>query len=189
MLLTTFVAALLLTVVILYRELIPLRQEVARLRDEVGELYVVDETKPHAIQAETDNVLEWRWRIWVPKGIKYRVRVYGGLVPAAGFPKDGSTVYLHESGEQVVRYVIRRDPRTNLWNGELRTVGAAVSADEQAWVEWTSRTSTSSGVGQSTKSFEPTETIELIRHRVSQANTSAAIPDPADGFMVWLEPN
>lgn len=35
--------------------------------------------------------------------------------------------------------------------------------------------------------FPPGETVELCRHRVSQAGPSLDIEDPAAGFLTWLE--
>jgi hypothetical protein len=185
----TAIVALSVTVAMLYRELGPLREEVSRLRNEVGELNVEDPTKLHAIRVETDNELEWKWRIWIPEGASYRLRGDGGPVPKEGYPMTGGTMYLREPGEHVIRYQIRRDPRDGRWNGSLHTQTGSVGKDHQPWVEWSSRTSTGSGVGTSTRSYEIDQRVEIIRHRVSQANSSANIEDPAAGFIVWLEPN
>lgn len=189
LLLVTAIIALSVTVAMLYRELIPLREEVARLRNELGELNVEDPTKLHAIRVETDNELEWKWRIWIPEGASYRLRGHGGPVPKEGYPTTGGTTYLRESGEHVIRYRIRRDPRDGRWNGSLHSPTGSVGKDHQPWVEWSSRTSTSGGVGSSTRSYETDQRVEIIRHRVSQASSSTNIEDPAAGFMIWLEPN
>ncbi len=98
-------------------------------------------------------------------------------------------MYLRESGEHVIRYLIRRDPRDGRWNGSLHTQTGSVGNDHQPWVDWLSRSSTGGGVGSSTRSYEIDQQVEIIRYRVSQANNSANIEDPAAGFVVWLEPN
>lgn len=189
LLLATTLMALAVTVAMLYRELGPLRKEVARLRDETGELNVMDPARLHAIRVDTYSELEWKWRIWIPEGAVYRVRGHGGPVSKQGYPKGGGTIYLREPGEHVIRYVIRRDPRDHRWYGGLHTPTASAGKDHQPWVEWTSRTSTSGGVGTSTESYSVRERVELIRHRVSQAPDSEKIEDPAAGFLIWLEPN
>jgi hypothetical protein len=188
LLLVTAIVALSITVVLLYRELVPLREEVARLRDEVGELNIEDPGRLHAIRVDTKDELEWKWRIWVPEGAGYRVRVSGGEVSSAGFPGDGGTLYLREPGEHVIRYLIRRDPPDNRWTGTLHTRSGSVGGDDHPWVEWGSQTSTGGGVGPSTESFDPGQRVEIIRFRVSQAKSSAAIEDPSAGFLIWLEP-
>ncbi len=96
---------------------------------------------------------------------------------------------LREAGEHVVRYVIRKDPRTDSWKGSLQARSGSVGADGQPWVEWPSRTYTSAGVGLSTVQKGVDQTIELMRMRVGQdVSNSNNIPDPAPGFMIWLEP-
>jgi hypothetical protein len=188
LLLVTAIVALSVTVAMLYRELGPLRAEVVRLRNEVGELHVNDPAKLHAIRVETDSELEWKWRIWLPEGATYRLRGEGGPVPETGFPATGGTMYLREPGEHVIRYVIRRDPRDGKWYGSLHAQNGSVGKDLQPWVEWGSRTSTSSGVERRTQSFHPDETVVLIRHRVSQKDSSEKMEKAAEGLMVWLEP-
>lgn len=160
-----------------------------RLRDEVGELSIDDPKKLYAIRIETDSYLDWRWRIWIPKGRTYRLRCVAGEVPAEGRPQErGGTIMLYDDGDQVIRYQIRRDPRDGKMYGSLSVPGASVSKDEHAWVEWGSWTSTTGGVGTSTCAYPPDKTIELCRHRVSQANSSSGIEDPSAGFLIWLEP-
>jgi len=190
LLLVTTIVALSITVVMLQREVGPLREEVARLRNEVGELNVGDLKKLHAIRIDTDSELEWKWRIWVPEGVSYRLRSNGGQIPKEGYPGQGGTMYLREPGEHVIRYLIRRDPRNGHWNGSLHTQTGSVGKDHQPWVEWSTRTSASGGVGSSTQSFETDQPVEIIRHRVSEkTDSSANIEDPAAGFVIWLEPN
>ena len=189
LLLLTTIVALSVTVAMLYRAIGPMRQELLQLRNEVGRLHIEDPTKLHAMQVQTDNELEWKWRIWVPEGKGYRVRSHGGLVAKEGFPSDGGTIYLRESGEHVIRYRILRDPRDGHWYGSMHAPGGSVGKDQQPWVKWRSRTSTSGGVSSSTRSFDSTaKRVEIIRHRVSEtAKSSLNIEDPAAGFMIWLE--
>lgn len=75
LLLITTIIALSITVTMLYREVGPMRQELKRLRSEVGELHIEDPRKLHAVRVETDQNLDWKWRIWVPEGKRYRVYV------------------------------------------------------------------------------------------------------------------
>ncbi len=187
--LMTTVVALGVTVYLLYQEVAPLRAEVKRLRDEVGELHVEDKSKVHAIRVETDNELEWKWRIWVPVGAIYNLRGFGDEIPNDGFPDTGGTIYLREPGEHVVRWVIKRDPKNGRWAGSLHQGGSSAGSDTQPWVEWPARSGAISGVGTSTRVFEPHEQVELARHRYENKNNPPAKPtDPLPGFMIWLEP-
>jgi hypothetical protein len=189
LLLTTTIVALSVTVGMLYRELVPMRQELARLRQETGRLDIGDPTRLHAIRVNTDNDLEWRWRIWVPEGLSYRVRVVGGPISGQEYPVDGGSFHLHKPGEHVIRYCISRNPKDGHWCGKLYSASGKVGEYNQSWVEWSRQTSTSVGVPSSTVSYDATaKRIDLIRHRVSQTATSSnAIEDPAAGFLIWLE--
>jgi hypothetical protein len=178
-----------ITILMLWREVGPLREEVRRLRDEAGMLVVDDPTKVHAIEVNTRDELTWKWRVWIPKGRTYIVRGNGGGIPMEGFPKDGGSMPIYEPGEHVIGYEIDRDRTNGQWYGKTTLAGTgSVGKDHQPWVEWTSRTSTGGGVPKSAQSFETGEHIELIRHRVSQASDSSKIEDPSAGFMIWLEP-
>ncbi len=163
-------------------------KENQRLRDEAGELSIDDKSQLHAMRIPTDNYLEWAWRIWIPEGREYRLRSFGGKVPKEGWPQHGGTMWMRSPGEQVVRYRILRDPRDGHWYGSLSTRGGSVGKDRQVWVGWDSRTSTTGGIGATTEAYPPDQTVEICRHRVSQADSSDQIEDPAAGFVIWLQP-
>lgn len=187
--LVTTIVALAIAVGMLYREVAPLRAEVKRLRAEVGELDVRDKSKIHAIQVPSGSKLEWKWRIWIPEGVSYQMRAVGEDVPQEGFPEFGGTTYLREPGEQVIRYVIERDPKRGGWAGKLVYDGGSLGSDEQPWVEWSSWSAGGHGVGDSTKVFEPGERILIARRRYTNENDPPKSPyDPLPGFMIWLEP-
>lgn len=188
LLLLTTVVALAVVVALQWRELQPLRDEVRRLRNEVGELTVDDPGKFHAIRVETDNRFEWKWRIWIPAGARYKLHAVSEAVPAAGYPEPEGTISLSEPGEHVVRYLIRRDPRDDRWYGALTVGTTSVGKDRHDWVEWNSTMSQSAGVSRTTREFEPSETVLLYRLRVADSDKTDEIADPAPGFLIWLEP-
>jgi hypothetical protein len=164
-------------------------KENQRLRDELGELSVDDETQLHAIRTSSGEKLEWAWRVWIPEGHEYRLRGDGGQIPKEGWPHEGGTNYLRDAGEHVIRYRILKDPRDGKWYGSLSTRGGSVGKDHHEWVEWGSSTSTTGGVGTVTEAFpnDRDDIVELCRHRVSQKNSTSKIEDPAAGFVIWLE--
>jgi hypothetical protein len=171
-----------------HRELVPLRSEVRKLRNEVGPLSIEDESKFHAVRAPSHDEYTWRWRIWIPAGQKYRVTYVGEKIPASGLSTPRVNATLSESGEHVVEYRIRPDVRSGVWSDLLRAGNVGVGSSQQEWVSWKQKTSTTAGVGESTQNFEPGEPIVLARHRVSQtANDSGSIEDPSAGFLIWLE--
>lgn len=200
MLLTTFVAMVVSLLVStgtnrrLARSNESLAKENRRLRDEVGELSIEDESQFHATRIPTDSALEWTWRVWIPEGQRYRLRCVAGKVPKEGWPSGrGATITLGTAGEHVIRYSIRRDPKDDRFCGWLSTRGASGGGgsvgwgDEHAWVQRPPKVCTTGGVGTSTRAYPMDRLIELCRHRVSQANSSEDIEDPSEGFLIWLE--
>lgn len=160
-----------------------------QLRDELGELSIGDETQLHAIRTKNGEGLEWEWRVWIPEGHEYRLRGDGGEIPEQGWLQRGGTIYLRKAGEQVIRYRIYKDPREGKWYGKLSTRSGSVGKDPHPWVDWGSTTTTTSGVGNTTRAFpnDGDDIVELCRHRVSQQGSTNKMEDPAAGFLIWLE--
>ncbi len=188
LLLLTTIAALGVAVWKLGSEVVPMRAEVRRLRVEVGDLVVEDESKLYAIQAHTDSELTWKWRMWIPPGKSYRIRCVDGPVPKDGFTEGGGTIYLHSSGEFWVAYRIRRNPRDGKWYSSLSHAEGGVGKDLQEWVEWRSISTETSGVGHMSVACDPDSPQVLIRHRVKKIGEPNGFEEPTSGFMIWIEP-
>jgi hypothetical protein len=172
----------------LYAELVPLRAENRRLRDEVGELSIEDETKFHAVAVRTDDDLTWKWRIWIPQGGKYQLHYSSEQIPETGFAPSHGWISVGEAGEHWVEYRIRQDAESGQWMDQLLTQGGSVGSSQQDWVGWGGHTSTGKGVYNSTQSFDVGKPVVLKRFRVSQASSTSAMSKQTAGFMVWLEP-
>ena len=98
-------------------------------------------------------------------------------------------MWIRDAGEMWVEYRIDKNPRSGKWRGTMVTKNGSVGGDEQQWVEWGNRSGTGGGVGTSTRTVEPGETLLITRQRFGQSVPSSDdIPDPAPGFMIWLEP-
>jgi hypothetical protein len=189
LLLVVAILALGITVWQLYAELVPMRAELRRLRDEVGELTIEDDTLLHAIEVRTPEEYVWKWRVWIPEGAGYTLHHSGEDIPKAGFPASHSTITLGDTGEGWIEYRISRDARTGQWMDKLSTSGGSVGSSQQDWVEAGSRVSTGDGVGTRTQAFDTGQTVVLARQRVSTtAKDSSKIEDPSAGFMIWLVP-
>jgi len=168
------IVGLAIVVVQLWREAEPLRAELRGLRDEVGRLSIDDPAKPHAMQVRTGDKFAWKWRIWVPEGQKYRVKVAMQDIPATGFSTSNGMIALDKSGETWIEYRISRDPKTDHWMDEFVTEEGSVGSSSQPWVTWERSVSTTEGVGKTTRVFEPGVIIPIVRHRVSEKVSSSA---------------
>jgi hypothetical protein len=69
------VVALVATVVVLYRDMGQLQQDISRLRDKHGELNITDYTQIHIRNLLTEREFEWTWRIYLPEGTDYRLSI------------------------------------------------------------------------------------------------------------------
>ena len=184
------IVAMAIVIGLLYTELVPLREENARLRDEVGELTIEDDSKFHAILTPQSNhsELTYKWRIWIPLGKSYQLRYESRAIPKQGFPSGHGTIAIMEPGEQWIEYCIFRDADSGKWHDMLQTRQVSVSGTFQDWPDWPSRMGGGTAVGDTTRVFDPDQRIELARWHVSQAKSSAQIEDPSAGYMIWLDP-
>lgn len=84
LLLLTAIVALTITVVLFYRELEPLRSELKKLREETGQLTIVDPSKIHAIRLPTEDDEPRRYRIYLPPGATYNFNYQANRIPKQG---------------------------------------------------------------------------------------------------------
>ncbi|QDU87601.1 hypothetical protein Pla175_09660 [Pirellulimonas nuda] len=193
LLLLTTIVALGLTTGMLWREVGPLRQEVQQLRNETGKLIVEDPTRLAAVQCPQTDELSWKWRVWLPAGHNYLVRTAGDdggqVVPATGFIPSLSGQVLESGTENVIEYRIRRDLQTDVWRGSVRIAGQLrVTSGNHDWVDWPMRCSKTGGVNGTTESQDAKNPMVLMRFQIAEVNRSDEIPDPARGFLIWIEP-
>jgi hypothetical protein len=133
----------------LYAEVVPLRMENRRLRDEVGELTIEDESEFHAMAVRTDDEFTWKWRIWIPKDVVYRLGYNSQRIPKTGFPPSQGWVTISGGGEHWIEYRVRRDPRSGKWMDGVQASFGGLGSVQQDWVDWPTRAATGEGVGAS----------------------------------------
>jgi hypothetical protein len=81
-LLLTTIVAMAIVIVQLWREVGPLRVELAARRGEMGQLFIADNQKAHGIGVDWDKDGTWRWRLYLPetpfRASRWRTRTYVG---------------------------------------------------------------------------------------------------------------
>lgn len=182
-----------IVIVQLWREVSPLRKETRRLRDEVGELSIEDDTKIHAIEVRTRDPLTWKFRVWVPQGQKVKVRARWGDVPRTGVPEAKAGFDLNE-GENWVTYRVNRGQDEDEWYVELESAYSGVGQkiqEKERWWQWPKSAGIwGEGVQHSTGAFDDDQdTFILKRWRVAITLNSDDFKkmETPDGFMIWLE--
>jgi hypothetical protein len=189
-LLVVTIVAMAIVIWQLYVEVVPLRVENRRLRDELGELSIEDDTQFHAILTPQLNPGDhaFKWRIWVPQGRRYVLRYASQSVPKQGYPQPGGMLAINDPGEQWIEYRVFKESDSGNWRDILDTQNASVSGGYQKWPDWATRTGTGKCVGTTTEVFKPDQTIELARWHIGQASSSTQITYPSAGFLIWLDP-
>jgi hypothetical protein len=203
------VMGLLLLVIQQWREVEPLRQEVRRLRTELGYLVIEDPTKVYAIRAQSIEAIEpntWRWRLYLPPGGKYSLNVFSGHISGLvrqpqmkqfeAAKRDGlgklSSRKL-EAGE--LKLDIKLVAEGEQWI--LETVPGGSHRIPQAYAEWLSLRRDAMaifGVSQEQKVFENGQPVMLMyiprpRFTTNSAGRSVTnLPSrDTDAIVVWLE--
>ncbi len=191
------IAGMAIVIVQMWREVGPLRQEVRRLRDEVGELTIEDETKLHAIQVRTNDEMTWKFRFWIPPGADVSLKFKWGNIPLNTYPNpDIIKSHLH-AGEQWVALSVQRDRAGEGWQCFLECARASdTTLPIPAADQWFLRPNggfAGMGVGNGSKvddADDGTKTFLLQRYREAPLRSPiSAMDDPNDlpGFIIWLE--
>jgi hypothetical protein len=210
LLLFTLFAALVLTSLLMYRRLSEAERELSKLRREAGYLKIEDESLFHAITVPCDEPLTWKWRIFLPKGSKYRWTLASGdAIPQSGLPKgqfcsmsSDEQIPRSKGVEAVVTAVIRKDPEPDNKRWFFRVSLRSVDDNANSVAETSipddlmrkiiqSHCSETAQIGQlNQETRKPGETIDFLKCRLGEPtspNSWTISPNPQPGFSVWLE--
>jgi hypothetical protein len=170
----------------LWLELKPLREEVVKLRAEQAGLRIETLDKVHAIRVPSDELLKWKWRVWIPDRTNVRVRYKWGDIPTSGFPDKFADCGFSGPGEHLVTLSATRDPQTAEWWAYLETRHTDYTLDfdrlrrtiilreegdthirmpipdEHLWFNWPLREGTREGVGDATVSLADHEKTMVL---------------------------
>jgi hypothetical protein len=209
------IAGMAIVIVQLWREIGPLRHEVAKLRTEQGLLVVEDSTKVHAIQLPSlvhDGV--WKFRVYIPSGGRFRAVLVVNKIPYSGLPSvprplrssflgpiTTGTFADMDDGEHLltVGEVKGVDGRPCIvferYGPGARRLSNNPRIDDQTWPRKVSgNVAEVNGVSDSTQIAESKGELVLIRLRRIYQSEGVVSYGPyddgtlADGFMLWIEP-
>lgn len=209
-LLVLTIVALAVTVWRQNSEVSPLRQEVRRLRQELGHLTIDDENKIYAIQVPSADSDTKRFRVYLPKNRKFVLCSRIHTIPGkklghsrqewfATLGGSGSTATI-DSGEFTIDvYVKRSDEKPDHWNlhHNINGHGGGLVGSKMPWLNDRRAWTTSADVGLDKQierdADEGLVLFELRQgnlkefpggHSVAQADESKEQP----GVMMWIEP-
>lgn len=196
----------------LWREVSPLREEMFRLRQELGYLSIKDENKIYAIEVLSGDPDVRRFRVYLPKNKSFKI--YDRIHTLPGRPRGMSradwlksslqsrsgTTSSIDGGEFTIECRVRRDPETkDQWKLEHTILGRGTGSvgsgmpwlsDRRAW-----STSSDVTVGKQ-QECNPDEGVVLYTLRQAvvkefKGGYSTSSPDEtkdAPGVMLWIAP-
>jgi hypothetical protein len=211
----TLCLALLLTSVLMYRRMadaehrmVQAEAEAALMRKAAGYLVIGDRKLVHGFKIATHEEFRWRWRLFIPSGHDYSIKVASGDLPQEGIPDHAEyDEPMNYVGEIVVcadveqskvedKYVMT----LSIWNEKLDLVRGTYCPEKQRNVFDTSIPISASAIEKlhvgpvegriefgdgGTQTSDPNQPIILLSRILIPQDGDASAPGP--GIMIWLE--
>jgi hypothetical protein len=187
------------------RKLQETQQALAVANSELGSLTVEDQGRYAALSLPTFGPMQWRWRLHLPQGRRYRLRwAADNNVPESGIPQVPRSNQIElldqyakpiATGEPFILTMAVHKNNAGKWvlQAVLPTRSTAINIDPAPeWLDeehsngWGSRVMGSEG----TESVALTEPLVLLRYRKGKEVPPGAVTidmQPTDGIMVWIE--
>lgn len=166
-----------------------LESEVVLLRKEVGHLGPIDPNRINIIQVPTPNEpLVWKWRIYVPAGMRFDAGITFNDIPPHGVPNAPFSALAMESNENGILLTAAITPDTPNGNNITLSIGTGCMIGNRTnlpLADWFAESSESEIVGTGgPETFSFDQTITLIRYRLCDPKTGVTPTGDARGFMI-----
>ena len=186
------------------RQLSTILPELRQLRDEQGQLSIEDESKFHAVALDSEPNT-WRWRLFIPKGVRYKWNIACEDIPQNSPPtRPGvSTVsnepYWENDNEVLVTARLREGENGN-WtlsvtskigdsDNQMGNTALKIPAEK---IEWMTNVGSTDGriIGsRGTVARDPLAPIILLQRRPCEKQPDGRY-QPSEktmpGYMIWL---
>ena len=187
------------------RQLATAQLEVRQLRDELGYLSIDDRAKFHAVALDSGEPNTWQWRLFIPKGARYKWNIACHDIPKnsppsrAGITAVSNEPYWDTENEVLVTARLREADEENwtlsvtskIGDSKHQMSGATIKIPRDK-IEWMSAVSVTDGrvIGShGTDVRDADGPIILLQRRACEKQPNGSYR-PSDGFMpgfmVWL---
>jgi hypothetical protein len=187
------------------RQLATALLELRRLRDETGYLTIDDRTKFHAVALDSGEPNTWQWRLFLPKGARYKWNIACHDIPRdsppaqAGVTAGSNEPYWKSENEVLVTARLREADEgswtlsvtSKIGDSDNQMSGATLKIPPDK-IEWMSTVSSTDGQVIGTDGVavrDPDGPIILLQRRACEKRPNGTYQPsdgPMPGFMVWL---
>ena len=187
------------------RQLATVQLKLRQLRDEVGYLTVQDRTKFHAVALESSEPNTWQWRLFLPKGAKYKWNIACEAIPMSSPPAQAGTTatsnepYWETDNEVFVTAKLREADDGDWTLSVTSKIGASknqmagatlkIPRDKIAWMSKISSTDGQVIGSNGTAVRDADAPVILLQRRACKKEPNGSYQpadEPMPGFMVWL---
>jgi hypothetical protein len=205
MLILFAIVCLAIPLVIQSRRLRDAEIELSKLRDETGRLTITDRNKIHVLAVASAEPGSWRWRIFMPKGLRYGWSLAAGDIPGKGLPKSKTDSFWNAQGEDQDREVLVTATLMRMENGDWRLSvssrigesdqqmgGGNISFADEIWKSAHSGCEVREVLGsKAVKLIDPGEPIVLFVQRgcgTPPDGGQGPTEDATPGYAIWMNP-
>jgi hypothetical protein len=179
--------------------------ELRQLRNEVGYLSIDDRSKVHVVAVDMNEPNTWRWRIFLPQGVRYSWCLGFGDIPAKGVPQPKlqhiSNEPYSDNDVEVVLTARLRQLDDGDWSLSVSSMigdqtyqmgGARVTipSEEMRRIQKVSVYDGQIRGTRGTETLNPKKPIVLLQKRVCEKQPDGSYrpsANPMPGYMIWME--
>jgi len=174
------------------------RDELLKLRNELGHLTIVDPTRLNIISVPTEEDGKRRWRVYVPKGARYTLSAVTQEIPAKGRPSGKQSRISTPPPEGEFTLTVRTEGNEKAgWRLSVSTghgkASLGIADDHAGWLKGIGgggECAARAG-GQGTETFARGQSFDLLRQHQWTPDRSGAFtspgPKPSDGVLIWVD--
>jgi len=188
------------------RRLSSAQLELRKLRDEAGYITIEDESMFHAVALDSEDPNTWRWRLFIPKGNKYKWNIACEDIPQnspplrPGVSSTSNEPYWERDNEVLVTARLRQSTDGNWTLGVTSKIGDSKNQMSNALlkipsdkIDWIDKIHSTDGrvIGSNgTAVSDPGGPIILLQRRPCEKQADGRYRPSANlmpGFMIWLD--
>jgi hypothetical protein len=179
--------------------------ELRQLRNLTGQLTVDDPTKVHVIAVEMDEPNTWRWKMFLPKGVRYTWCLGYGDIPAQGVPQpkiesSSNEEYSQTQAEVLIdarlrqmddgRWSFKVSSKIGDRKDQMNGTRLIIPDQDMRWTREVPSTQGSVLGSRGTVALDPAGPIVLLMRRTNEKQPDGMFQpsaNPMPGYIIWLK--